>query len=94
MPSEEYATAKKKDSKASKLIKLFVKLAVTALCFWYISRKIDFSQAFEALKRANWLLLVLSTLLYIFSKIIGAFRLNIYFEDRKVVATRCTKATP
>lgn len=71
----------KRESRSSRFLKLFVKVLITALCFWYISRKIDFSQAFEALKQANWLLLLLSSLLYILSKIIGAFRLNIYFKN-------------
>ena len=64
-----------------RLFALFIKLAVTALCFWYISKKIDFSQALHALKNANWLLLSFSVVLYIFSKITGAFRLNIYFKN-------------
>lgn len=79
--TEEHNVVEKKELAGSRVFKLFLKVSVTALCFWYISRKIDFSQAFEALKRANWLLLMLSTLLYIISKIIGAFRLNIYFKN-------------
>jgi uncharacterized membrane protein YbhN (UPF0104 family) len=72
---------KKKDSRKSRVFQLALKLGITALCFWYISKKVDFSQALQALRNANWLLLFLSTFLYALSKIIGAIRLNIYFKN-------------
>jgi uncharacterized membrane protein YbhN (UPF0104 family) len=70
-----------KESKTSKLIKLLIKMLITVVCFWYISKKIDFSQAFQVLKNANWLFLFFSVLLYILSKIVAAYRLNIYFKN-------------
>lgn len=73
-----------KESKKSKLVKLFIKLAVTVLCFWYISRKIDFRQAFNALQTANWLFLFLAVIAYILSKVAAAYRLNIYFQNIRV----------
>ena len=73
--------AKKNESRTSKILKLLLKIAVTVLCFWYISRKIDFSKAFEALQHANWLLLFFSVLAYVLSKLVSAFRLNIYFQN-------------
>lgn len=73
-----------KESKKSKLIKLLIKFAVTVLCFWYISKKIDFGQAFEALQTANWLLLFLAVVAYVMSKIAAAYRLNIYFKSIQV----------
>ena len=77
----ETEITEKKESKTRKLIKLFIKILITVVCFWYISKKIDFSQALEALQNAKWLLLFFSVLLYIVSKIIAAFRLNIYFKN-------------
>lgn len=71
----------KKESRSSKLLKLLVKVAVTALCFWYISKKIDFSKAFEALLQASWGLLFLAVIAYVLSKLVAAFRLNIYFQN-------------
>jgi glycosyltransferase 2 family protein len=71
----------KRESRTSKLLKLLVKVAVTALCFWYISKKIDFSKAFEALQQANWTLLFLAVGAYVLSKLVAAFRLNIYFQN-------------
>jgi len=79
-PDTEIVT-EKKESKTSKAIKLFIKILITVVCFWYISQKIDFSKALQALQNANWLLLFFSVLLYILSKIIAAYRLNIYFKN-------------
>ncbi|RYZ29428.1 MAG: flippase-like domain-containing protein [Chitinophagaceae bacterium] len=81
MSPDTEIVAEKKESKTGKAIKLFIKILITVVCFWYISKKIDFSQALKALQNANWLLLFLSVLLYIFSKVIAAYRLNIYFKN-------------
>lgn len=71
----------KKSSRTSRLFVLFLKIAITALCFWYIGQKIDFAQAFKALQDANWLYLFLSVVLYVLSKTVAAYRLNIYFNN-------------
>lgn len=71
----------KKDSKTIKLLKLLLKIAVTILCFWYISRKIDFGKARDAFMKADWWWLILSVLAFSFSKFLASFRLNIYFRN-------------
>jgi uncharacterized membrane protein YbhN (UPF0104 family) len=71
----------KQESKVLKWLKLFLKIAITVLCFWYISKKIDFGQAGNAFLKANWAYLFLALLLLIISKIFSAFRLNIYFRN-------------
>jgi uncharacterized membrane protein YbhN (UPF0104 family) len=81
MPSETAIKKEKKASRSNRLLKLLLKIAVTVLCFWYISQKIDFSKAFEAAKNASWLLLIASVFIYILSKIIAVYRLNIYFRN-------------
>lgn len=60
---------------------LLLKLTVSAACIFYISTKIDFSAAAKALITANpfWLLAALAG--YILSKLVSAWRLNIYFRD-------------
>ena len=63
------------------MVALFLKIVITVVCFWYISKKIDFSQALRALQNANWLFLFFSVLLYVLSKIVAAYRLNIYFKN-------------
>lgn len=71
----------KKDSKNIKLLKLLLKIAVTILCFWYISRKIDFNKAKDAAMQADWWWLFLSIAAFAFSKFLASFRLNIYFKN-------------
>ncbi|MES2646476.1 MAG: lysylphosphatidylglycerol synthase transmembrane domain-containing protein [Bacteroidota bacterium] len=60
---------------------LVLKLLITVVCIWYISRKIDFSQLTDTLSNANWWLLFAAILLYILSKVVAAIRLNIYFNN-------------
>ncbi len=71
----------KKETETGKLVKLLIKIVVTVLCFWYISRKIDFAKALEALQTANWTLLFLAVITYVLSKVVAAYRLNIYFKN-------------
>lgn len=71
----------KKESAFKKSIKLFIKLAITALCFWYISTKIEVGQLWQALLDADFIYLVIALILLIVSKIFSAFRLNIYFRN-------------
>ncbi|HVE60205.1 MAG TPA: lysylphosphatidylglycerol synthase transmembrane domain-containing protein [Chitinophagaceae bacterium] len=71
----------KKESTTAKWIKLLLKVLITALCFWYISTKIDFSKSWDALLKANWWFLLLAVLSFMFSKLLAAFRLNINFRN-------------
>lgn len=73
--------APKKEPAFKKALKLFLKLIITVICFWYISRKIDGRQAAQALAGAHWGFLALAVLLYFFSKLLSSFRLNIYFKN-------------
>jgi glycosyltransferase 2 family protein len=71
----------KKESQTMKVLKLLLKIAVTILCFWYISRKIDFTKAKDAVLQADWWWLFLSVVAFAFSKFLASFRLNIYFRN-------------
>ncbi|MES1217594.1 MAG: lysylphosphatidylglycerol synthase transmembrane domain-containing protein [Bacteroidota bacterium] len=71
----------KTESKTSKLLKLFLKITITAVCLWYVSGKIDFTKAGLALKNSNWYLLLLALVAFVLSKLIAAIRLNIYFSN-------------
>src|SRR5688500_13437223 len=84
MPPEAEIAVEKKESALSKCLKLTLKIAITALCFWYISTKIDFSRALESLMAANWWYLLLAVLSFMFSKLLAAFRLNINFRNIKI----------
>ena len=74
----------KKESKLSKYLKLLLKIGVTIVCFWYISKKIDFNAAKHAFLKANWLWLSLAVILLMLSKLFSAFRLNIYFRNIQI----------
>jgi uncharacterized membrane protein YbhN (UPF0104 family) len=74
----------KQESKTSRVLKLLLKIAVTILCFWYISKKIDFVAAKNAFFKANWTWLLLAVLLLMLSKLFSAFRLNIYFRNIQI----------
>jgi len=74
-------TVEKQKSKLSNYLNLLLKVGVTIICFWYISKKIDFAAAKDAFLKANWLWLALAVILLILSKLFSAFRLNIYFRN-------------
>jgi uncharacterized membrane protein YbhN (UPF0104 family) len=63
------------------LLKLLLKIGVTAVCLWYVSRKIDWASSWQTLSRSNAGWLLLATLLFVASKAVSAFRLNIYFHN-------------
>lgn len=81
MPPETEVVTEKTGSGTKRLIALVIKILITVVCFWYISKKIDFTQAVRSIQNANWLYLFLSVLLYILSKVVAAYRLNIYFQN-------------
>jgi uncharacterized membrane protein YbhN (UPF0104 family) len=68
-------------SKKNKWPGLLLKIAITVICLWYVSTKIDFRQLSETLLKAKWLWLLAGILLYMLSKIVAAIRLNIYFRN-------------
>jgi uncharacterized membrane protein YbhN (UPF0104 family) len=74
-------------SHLKKLVALFLKVIITIACFWYISTKIDFAEAWSALLKANWPLLLIAVIFYFISKIISGFRLNINFRNIKLYLT-------
>jgi glycosyltransferase 2 family protein len=78
------AEAAKTESTTGKLLKLLLKIAVTVVCFWYISTKINFTEAKHAVMSANWSFLLLSVASFMFSKLLASFRLNINFRNIKI----------
>ncbi len=69
------------ETNTSKLVKLLLKIAITVICLWYVSGKIDFTKAWAVIKTANWYYLLLALIAFIISKLIAAFRLSIYFKN-------------
>ena len=62
------------------IFKLLIKLAVTAVCLWYVSKKIDWELTWQLLQQSNKWWLVAATILFIVSKIVSSYRLNIHFK--------------
>lgn len=62
-------------------LQLLLKIAVTAACVWYVSGKIDFNKTGAAIRNTNWFYLFLALAAFIASKLLSAFRLNIYFKN-------------
>lgn len=71
----------REESKTRKLLKLLLKIAVSVVCLWYVSGKIDFSKAGTALQQANWFYAFLALLAFAASKLLSALRLNMYFRN-------------
>ena len=71
----------KGESRNIKFLKLLLKIAVTLVCLWYVSKKIDFSKAGQALQNAKVIYLFLALIAFIISKWISAIRLQLYFAN-------------
>lgn len=82
--TETKTASDKSESLWRRVLKLLLKIGITVLCFWFLSTKIDFSRTFDALQKAAWTYLLLAALLLLFSKLLSAWRLNIYFRNINV----------
>ena len=63
-----------------RILKLLLKLALTAFALWFVFSKIDIEQLHESLKSASWGWLAAAFLLFNASKIASALRLELYFR--------------
>jgi glycosyltransferase 2 family protein len=66
-------------SRLKRLLKTILKFAVTAVALYFVIRKIDVSQVAALYRQANIWLLLLAALAFILSKVVSAYRLNLYF---------------
>ena len=67
---------------------LILKLLITVVCIWYVSKKIDFGELANTLGGANWWLLFTAIILYMSSKLVASVRLNIYFRNIGIQMTQ------
>ncbi len=74
--------------KKSKPFFAALKVLISAALIYFIFTKIDFGDVAQILKSANPLWLFAALLLYIGSKILNAFRLNLYFHAIDVKLTQ------
>lgn len=70
-----------KETHNKRWLKLLLKIAITAVCLWYVSRRIDFSKIWITIRAAYWPYLLLALPTFILSKLVSAIRLNIYFQN-------------
>ena len=67
-------------SRLKRLLKTLLKFAVTAAALYFVIRKIDVSQVTALYLQANIWLLLLATIAFALSKLVSAYRLNLYFN--------------
>lgn len=67
---------------------VLLKIIVSATLLYFIFTKLNISEVFETVKRANLWYLTLAIILFVLSKIIAAFRLNLYFHELKIRLTQ------
>ena len=58
-----------------------LKIVVSAALIYFIFTKIDFNEVMHTLKKSKPLYLLAALLLFVISKVISAFRLNLYFHQ-------------
>ena len=59
--------------------KLFIKIAVTGVCLWYVGQKIDWHATWQLLLKAQKGWLLLAALFFTLSKLLAAYRLSLFF---------------
>lgn len=74
--------------KLRKRLLTVLKIAISAVLIYFIFTKINFSEVVDVLKTGNPYYLVIGTLLVLISKVIAAFRLNLYFHQIGVNITQ------
>ncbi|TKK71779.1 flippase-like domain-containing protein [Ilyomonas limi] len=72
------------NSSLKKWLFLLLKIAVTTICLLYVIKKIDWATSWATFQRSNVFWLIAATLLIFSSKVVAAFRLNIYFKNINV----------
>lgn len=65
---------------SKRAIKLLLKVLVTLAAGWFISQKIDFSALGDALSTVNPFWLLPALLLFVLSKVLSAFRLQLFWD--------------
>ncbi len=69
------------NSTLKKWLFLLLKMIVTTACLVYVIHKIDWVTSWQTVKRSNVFWLLAAALLIFSSKVVAAFRLNIYFKN-------------
>lgn len=67
-------------SKLKRLLKTVLKFAVTAAALYFVIRKIEISDVIALYRQSNLVFILLALVFFALSKLVSAFRLNIYFR--------------
>ncbi|ADV49928.1 flippase-like domain-containing protein [Cellulophaga sp. E16_2] len=73
--------------KPNKKLVTALKIIISAVLLYFVFTKINYTDVFETLKKTDPLYLSLATLFFIISKVISAFRVNLYFHQLNVLLT-------
>jgi len=62
-------------------LKFFLKIAITAFCLWFVSKKINWNDSFIIIRDSDFFWFSIAIFLFVVSKLVSAIRLNIYFSN-------------
>jgi len=74
--------------KQRKRLLTFLKLFISAALIYFIFTKINLKDVLTTLRTSNLFYLLIALVLFAFSKLIAAFRLNLYFHEIGVQLTQ------
>lgn len=64
-----------------KILNFLFKLSITTLAIYLVLRKIDFDELWVNLKKSNLLYLTAGFIIFLLSKLIEAFRINVFYRN-------------
>jgi hypothetical protein len=67
-----------------RFLKALAKILISAAAIYYVFTKIEIEDVLNILKSVNYFYLVIATILFAFSKVLSAYRLNYYFKPLDV----------
>lgn len=73
--------------KLFRYLKLIIKIVIAGVALYYVYTKIDITALIDNFRKANILYLMAALLLFAFSKLVAAHRLNHYFSSIKIYIT-------
>lgn len=73
--------------KPNKKLVTALKVVISVVLLYFVFTKINYNDVFETLKKTDPLYIILATLFFIISKVISAYRVNLYFHQLNVCLT-------
>lgn len=77
-------------TRPNKTITTVLKLVVSGLLIYFIASKIDVNEIANTLRTSSPVYLILALVFFFISKVLAAFRLNLYFHQLKVLLTHAS----